>query len=616
MAAIEFLAQWALRSSFLILLGALLFRLLRVSDPAVRLAAWTGILCGSLALPALTMALPGLPIDLPRAAAPAPLVSTVAQTAEGSETAQDIGANERIAPPALSRPRAASGDGLARAALWVYAVGALALLLRLALGFTMTLRLLNRSRATDRTTEGIEIRESEGVRVPVALGIARPAIVLPADWREWDAAKLEAVLAHERSHIRRHDPAVQALSAIHRALLWHSPLSWLLHTWIVRAAEEASDDAALAAQDRGVYAEVVLDFVRRAARPRYLPAANWIGAPMARYASPEKRIQRILDGTSLSRGVTRRALAAVLAIVSPLAYVAAAAHPQSAPPAPAAPAPVAPQLVQYPPKPAADAPAPTAARKGQPKQGPGAQSNSGYIRGMGQVTPSVTVTIRPRIDGQFESVNFKEGTMVKKGQLLATIDQEFYDQAAVRADKALFQDNAELRNAQAHLDNLRKAGSGTIAQSEFYAAQVAVDQAQEKIDADTARREEARLQLNYTRVESPIDGLAGFLQVDPGNMVHPNDAIVVVTAVQPIDVIVSIPEDEVFEVRARLAANANIPVEAWNRDESRKLATGRFIAMDNQIDQETGTAKLKAEFDNNDNALFPGQFVNVRLLVR
>ena len=124
----------------------------------------------------------------------------------------------------------------------------------------------------------------------MTLGIVRPAVVLPEDWREWDRVKLDAVLAHERSHIERWDPAVQLLSAIHRSVLWISPLSWLLDRCIVRAAEEASDDAAIAATaDRASYAEVLLGFVARGVTP--------LGIGMARYGRPDKRIDRILDGT-------------------------------------------------------------------------------------------------------------------------------------------------------------------------------------------------------------------------------------------------------------------------------------------------------------------------------
>src|ERR1700733_1011462 len=180
-----------------------------------------------------------------------------------------------------------------------------ALLLRLCLGLAMSRRLLGKSRATGRRTAGIEIRESDAVAAPVALGIVRSVIVLPGHWRKWDGAKLEAVLAHERSHIRRRDPAVQVLSAIHRALLWHSPLSWFLHRRIVRVAEEASDDAALAiTRDRALYAEVLLDFMRRS-RGALVRGAIWHGVPMARYGRADERIHRILDGTALSRGITR-----------------------------------------------------------------------------------------------------------------------------------------------------------------------------------------------------------------------------------------------------------------------------------------------------------------------
>jgi beta-lactamase regulating signal transducer with metallopeptidase domain len=160
----------------------------------------------------------------------------------------------------------------ARSAVIMYVLVALALLIRLCIGLAIGLRLLRSSSATGQATEGIDIRESDRVASPVALGIVRPAIVLPSDWREWHSPKLDAVLAHERSHILRHDPVVQLLSAIHRAMLWYSPLSWFLHKRIVRAAEEASDDAAVAVtRDRALYAEVLLDFMQRGG-----PRTNWL----------------------------------------------------------------------------------------------------------------------------------------------------------------------------------------------------------------------------------------------------------------------------------------------------------------------------------------------------
>jgi hypothetical protein len=247
-------------------------------------------------------------------------------------------------------------------------------------------------------TERIEIRESDRIAAPVTLGIWRPAILLPADWREWNAAKLDAVLAHERSHVKRYDPAVQLLSALHRALLWHSPLSWFLHKRIVRVAEEASDDAALAVtSDRPFYAEVLLEFMQRRRR-----RASWVGVPMARYGRPDQRIHRILDGTALSRGVTRWSLAGIFVLGAPLAYLVAAANPQNAPQPPRVKAAAAPD------------PAPQVA------------AHSPYLSGLGSVSAFYTVLVKPRVSGELMSMDFKEGDSVREGQLLATIDPQPY----------------------------------------------------------------------------------------------------------------------------------------------------------------------------------------------
>lgn len=322
MTTIQFLAEWALRSSILILSGALLLRMLSVKDPSIRLAAWIAVLCGSLALPALVTWVPPpslLPNVLPRM--PLAVMHWAARPAEAPRVVHEAGpapfseVASRQAGVVASKP-----FDWARAAVGIYILVAGALLLRLCAGLAMSRRLLGNSRATGRRTEGIEIRETDAVAAPAAIGIFRSVIVLPGDWREWDRGKLEAVVAHERSHIRRKDPAVQLLSAIHRALLWHSPLSWFLHRRIVRVAEEASDDAAVSAtRDRASYAEVLLEFMQRGVR-----GANWQGVAMARYGRPDERIHRILEGTALSRGVTRWSVAAILALGLPVVYLAAA----------------------------------------------------------------------------------------------------------------------------------------------------------------------------------------------------------------------------------------------------------------------------------------------------
>jgi uncharacterized protein (TIGR03435 family) len=331
MTIIQFLAEWALRSAAFILSAALVLRTLRVKDSAIRLAVWTAMLGGSLAMPLLTAAL--LKAPLIRLAVPNLIPRQVATPWEiyRGVAAPDSANSREGANISAERAGVPNGFDWARFALTIYIAISGFLLLRLCAGLVMSGLLLRRSRIAGRTTEGIEIRESERVSAPLSLGMVRPAILLPCDWRDWDGAKLDAVLAHERSHILRRDPAVQLLSTIHRAVLWHSPLSWYLHRSIVRVAEEASDDAAVAAtNDRVSYAETLLGFMQRSVRD-----ADWQGIAMARYGSAERRIHRILDGTTdataPSRQISGRRIAAILTLGAPLAFIAAGAHPEQRP---------------------------------------------------------------------------------------------------------------------------------------------------------------------------------------------------------------------------------------------------------------------------------------------
>ena len=581
----QLLGEWALRSSVLILGGALVLLLLRVKDPAVRLAAWTAMLAGSLAIPVLRETLPKMTVTLPHAASAR--VETPADPAPAP-----------VVPLAGTSP---SGQGsvvvrrfdwsLAAAAVW--AVGALVLLLRVGIGLAAGWRLWRSSQRTGTEAGGIEIRESQRVSTPLTLGMVRPVIVLPADWREWERPKLDAVLAHERSHVRRFDPAVQLMSAIHRALLWHSPLSWFLHRRIVRLAEETSDDAAVAATcDRPSYAEILVEFM-----------SGPVGVPMGRYGSADRRIHRILEGTVLSRGLTRWSVAAILALGGPVVYFAGAATPRTDSPA----------------RPAASEPA-RVVELSEPEQAPSqaAHPATAYIEGLGTVTPSATVTVRPLIDGPLASVDFKEGETVEAGQLLATIDPRPYQAPLAETEAAIERDQELLSNAQVDLERytaLQKANA--IPLETVSGAQAEVVRCAARLRADQSDFSRAKLALSYTEIRSPISGVAGLRQVDAGNVVHTTDShgIVVITQVQPVAVVFTIPEDRVVEALARLRSGARITVEAWNRDVSRKLATGQLTAVDNQIDMQTGMAKLKAVFENKDSALMGGAFVNVRMFL-
>jgi beta-lactamase regulating signal transducer with metallopeptidase domain len=347
MITIEFLAQWAVRSSLSIGVGALLMWAFRVKDPAMRLAAWTALMIGSLAIPLFSASAPAIPMP------PVTRLRIETPAVERREGAESF---------AVSQPQPRDFD-VPQAALGIYIAVSATLLLRLAMGLALSRRLLRRSRATNLDAGGIEVRESDEVASPLALGIVRPAILLPTGWADWSEVKRDAVLAHERSHIRRGDPALQLLSAVHRAICWHSPLSWVLHRQIVRTAEEASDDAAVAAvRDRASYAGILLDFMRSGSGTPRLA-----GVAMARHVRPEARINRILDSAALSRGITRGAAAAILVFGVGLAYVAAAVNPQEPPIPPAPPtspaAPQAPVPANLPSAPAPPAPpAPPAAR--------------------------------------------------------------------------------------------------------------------------------------------------------------------------------------------------------------------------------------------------------------
>lgn len=237
---------------------------------------------------------------------------------------------------------------------------------------------------------------------------------------------------------------------------------------------------------------------------------------------------------------------------------------------------------------------------------------------LGAVTPLATVTVRTQISGQLQKIGFAEGQMVRAGQFLAQIDPRPYQAALEQAQASLDRDSAVLDNARMDLRRyLTLIARHAIAAQQLDTQRSLVKQYEGTVEFDRAQVRTAALNLQYAHIVAPVAGRVGLRQVDAGNYVTPADAngIVVITRLQPISVIFTLPEDDVDEVLGAMRGGPALALEAYDRTGRTRLATGRLLTMDNQIDPSTGTVKLRGEFDNRDGALFPNQFVNVRLLV-
>ncbi|MFY9742081.1 MAG: MdtA/MuxA family multidrug efflux RND transporter periplasmic adaptor subunit [Candidatus Sulfotelmatobacter sp.] len=240
-----------------------------------------------------------------------------------------------------------------------------------------------------------------------------------------------------------------------------------------------------------------------------------------------------------------------------------------------------------------------------------------YLVGLGSVTAFYTANIKSRVDGQIMRVNFQEGQVVKEGDLLIVIDPRPYQVQLEQMQAQLFKDQATLRDAKLNLDRyVTLIPSGSIAQQQVDTQRSLVDQLDGQVRTDQAQIDNAKLQIVYCNITAPFTGRVGLRQVDPGNIVHAADTnpMLILTQLQPIAVIFTLPEDELPTV-AQHMKNSTLRVDAYSRDNQTKLATGKLMTIDNQIDPTTGTAKLKAVFDNKDSQLWPNQFVNADLLL-
>jgi multidrug efflux system membrane fusion protein len=424
------------------------------------------------------------------------------------------------------------------------------------------------ARAPSTAVEGVTVRRTLAVG-PAVFGVFRPVILWPRWLEEAPAGTRAAAIAHERQHLAAGDPLLLA-TGLFLVLLapWNPALWWQLQR--MRFAIEADCDRRVV--DRGTDEQAYALALLQIAQARAADGAG-LAVLMSTPSWLERRVRTLLHSPG-------RRMVLVAAVGAPLALAALTA--------------------------VALLPA-SSLRATEPARGTLVSViTATAVRGdmairlpaLGTITPLATVTVKPLLSGQLTRLAFTEGQMVHKGDLLAQIDARTYQAVFDLARVTLKRDQALLEGAR------QEGGQKAIV-------------AQSAVEVDEAALAAAKVNLENTRIVSPVTGVVGLRQVDEGNYVTPADAngIVVVTQQQPITAVFSLPEDNLLPISRRMTAGGTLPVTAWDRSHQTKLGEGKLLALDNQIDTTTGTAKLRAIFDNKDGALFPNQFVNIELVV-
>jgi multidrug efflux system membrane fusion protein len=241
-----------------------------------------------------------------------------------------------------------------------------------------------------------------------------------------------------------------------------------------------------------------------------------------------------------------------------------------------------------------------------------------YVSGIGTVTPVYTVAVSSRVDGQLMKVNYAEGQLVKEGDSLAEIDSRPYEASLEQAEGQFARDNAQLTNALIDLKRYQEAyARNAIPQQQLATQQATVDQSQGTVKLDQGQIASAKVNLDYCHISAPISGRVGLRMVDPGNIIHSTDTnpLVVITQLKPITVIFTVAEDYLPDIQHEIALGHTLTVDAYDRAREQKITSGTVLTLDNQINTSTGTVAIKAIFDNDEEELYPNQFVNARLLV-